>query len=422
MTIPLTFLPRPAVPRLFSRPSTGRLALAACLSLQAACSDAATSSSADGPDLTPPAKASAAEAQDKDDVFSVQSIETFDQPWAMTFASEDTLIVTTQPGRMFRLKWPQTLANAGTSIGEPEMVEIENVPEVVFEGQGGLGDVMAAPDFSQSGKLYLSWVEAGDKGLSGAVVATARLVQEEGKRPRLADIHRIWEQTPKVSGAGHFSHKLLLSQDGHLFISSGDRQKLDPAQDMQKNLGKLIRLKPDGSVPDDNPFTDQGELAKQFWSIGHRNILGIAQDADGTIWTNEMGPKGGDELNRIQRGDNYGWPVVSNGEHYSGKDIPDHPSRPEFNAPELWWTPVISPASMVIYGGDKFPDWQNQAIIPGLSSEALIRVSLDDKAAELGRIAMESRMREVEEGPDGALWVLEDRSNAGLLRLLPRQQ
>ncbi|MAM86610.1 MAG: glucose dehydrogenase [unclassified Hahellaceae] len=402
-------------------PTRCRLGLAACLMLQTACSDASSSASSASEATTPPAKADPTNAVPKDTRFTVQSIKTFDEPWAMTFVNDDTLLVTTQPGKMYRLHWPQSLIGAGASVAQPEIVEIGNVPDVVFEGQGGLGDVIAAPDFSDTGLIYLSWVEADDKGLSGAVVAHARLVEEAGQAPRLADITRIWEQTPKVSGAGHFSHKLLLSEDGHLFITSGDRQKFDPAQDMEKSLGKIIRLRSDGSVPADNPFSAQGELARQFWSIGHRNLLGIAQDADGVLWTHEMGPKGGDELNRIERGENYGWPIVSNGDHYSGEAIPDHPARPEFNAPELWWTPVISPGSMIIYSGDRFPDWQGQAIISGLSSEALIRVTLEDKIAEVGRVDMGKRMREVEEGPDGAIWALEDGANADLLRLLPKQ-
>jgi glucose/arabinose dehydrogenase len=193
---------------------------------------------------------------------------------------------------------------------------------------------------------------------------------------------------------------------------------------MEQNLGKIIRLNPDGSVPSDNPFQDQGELAKTFWSTGHRNMLGIDFDTEGRLWVHEMGPRGGDELNLVEPGRNYGWPVVSNGVNYSGSDIPDHDTRPEFAAPEEHWTPVIAPAGMVIYSGETFADWNGDAIIGGLRSQALVRVDLVEQddgtmAAETERFAMGARIREVEQGPDGALWVLEDEAGGRLLRITP---
>jgi glucose/arabinose dehydrogenase len=223
-----------------------------------------------------------------------------------------------------------------------------------------------------------------------------------------------------MSGRGHYGHRIAFSPDGHLFISSGDRQEFTPAQDMNANLGKILRLKDDGSIPADNPFASRGGVAAQIWSLGHRNPLGIAFAADGRLWENEMGPQGGDEFNLIERGSNYGYPIVSNGDHYGGKDIPDHSTRPEFNAPEITWTPVISPSSMIFYTGSAYPGWRGSALIGGLSSKALIRVTISGNTArEAQRWAMGERIREVEQGPDGIVYVLEDGKNARLLRLRP---
>jgi glucose/arabinose dehydrogenase len=255
--------------------------------------------------------------------------------------------------------------------------------------------------------IYVSYVEAGPNGTSGAVVARARL-QLEGTGGALTNLEPIWRQVPKVTGQGHFSHRIAFG-DGYLWVSSGDRQKFDPAQDMQANLGKIIRLNLDGSVPSDNPFADEGGVTAQIWTLGHRNPLGLAFDGAGRIWDVEMGPMGGDELNLLQRGANYGYPIVSNGDHYDGRDIPDHDTRPEFAAPAVWWNPVISPSSLLFYTGSQFPDWQGDALIGGLSSQSLVRIEFDgDTAREAQRFEMGRRIRAVEQGPDGAIWLLED--------------
>jgi glucose/arabinose dehydrogenase len=178
---------------------------------------------------------------------------------------------------------------------------------------------------------------------------------------------------------------------------------------MQANLGKIIRLNLDGSVPNDNPFADRGGVTAEVWSLGHRNPLGLAFDASGRLWDVEMGPMGGDELNLVRRGANYGYPIVSNGDHYDGRDIPDHHTRPEFAAPAVWWNPVISPSSLLFYGGDEFPDWRGDAFIGGLSSQSLVRIEFDGETArEAERFQMGRRIRAVEQGPDGAIWLLED--------------
>jgi glucose/arabinose dehydrogenase len=225
-----------------------------------------------------------------------------------------------------------------------------------------------------------------------------------------------------VTDDGHYGHRMAFDVDGYLFISSGERQKFVPAQQMNGNLGKIVRLRGDGSVPEDNPFYDQGDVTAQIWSLGHRNPLGLAFDAQGRLWNTEMGPRHGDELNLVVRGANYGYPVVSEGDHYSGEEIPDHDTHPEFEAPKVAWVPTIAPAGLIFYSGEMFPRWQGSALIPGLASAAIIRVEIDgDNAREADRYVMGNRIREVEQGPDGAVWVLEDRDGGRLLKLTPRR-
>lgn len=337
------------------------------------------------------------------------TVAQFDEPWAMTFLPDGTMLVTTKPGKLFHV----------TQNGVK--TEVEGIWEVAYGGQGGLGDVVLHPQFAQNGLVYISSAETLDGGSTrGAIVARAKL-DRSGNAPKLIDVERIWTQEPKVSGKGHYSHRIAFDPDGMLFITSGERQKMDPAQDFGMGLGKIIRLYDDGSVPPDNPWQDKGDLARTFWSMGHRNMLGIDFDSDGRLWVHEMGPRGGDELNLIIKGGNYGWPVVSNGEHYSGDPIPDHDTRPEFNAPKAFWVPSISPAGFVIYDGDMFPDWRGNGFMGGLSSQALIRVEIvGESAREAERFEWGERIREVEQGPDGALWVLEDNSGGRLLKLTPK--
>ena len=288
------------------------------------------------------------------------------------------------------------------------------------------------PHFKRNALVYLSYAEAGPGGVRGAAVARGRL-NAGASPPQLTDVEVIWRQYPKLLGRGHYGHRLLFDSEGYLWITSGERQKFTPAQDMQANLGKLLRLNDDGSVPADNPFVgydkqdalvDDGGVYGQIWSLGHRNPYGLALAADGRLWEIEMGPAGGDELNLIERGANYGYPLVSDGEHYDGRPIPDHHTRPEFKAPALGWTPVISPSDMVIYRGGAFTSWRGDALVAGLSSQAIIRVRLhaDGSASEVERYAMGARIRALQEDPDGSLWVLEDErgsSRGRLLRLTP---
>ncbi len=352
--------------------------------------------------------------------FEARPIAQFDEPWALDFLPDGRMLVTEKKGNMYVVSQDGTRSRA-----------IGGMPDVAYGGQGGLGDVAVHPDFAENGLIYISYAESGAGNTRGAAVARA-VLNDPDNRPSLSNLDVVWRQYPKLVGRGHYGHRILFDDDGYMYISSGDRQKFTPAQDMQSNVGKIVRLNDDGSVPADNPFVDYYSddpfvddegVYPEIWSMGHRNPLGIAFDADGQLWDIEMGPAGGDELNRVERGANYGYPIVSNGEHYDGRPIPDHDTRPEFNAPAAWWTPVISPGDLMIYKGDMFRDWRGDALIAGLSSQAIVRVSLDGSSArEVERYGMGVRIRSVVEGPDGALWVIEDeRGGRGgrLLKLTP---
>jgi glucose/arabinose dehydrogenase len=340
--------------------------------------------------------------------FAVRPIATFDEPWAMAFlpGPGQRALITEKKGRL-KLLWSDT-----GRVGD-----VAGAPRVDYGGQGGFGDVVLHPNFARNRLVYLSWVEAGQGGNRGAVVGRARFLEGSGG-PRLEGLQVIWRQSPKMSGKGHYGHRIAFGPDGKLYISNGDRQEFTPAQDMSGTLGKIVRLNDDGTVPADNPFASRGGAAAQIWSLGHRNPLGIAFDGSGRLWDIEMGPKGGDELNLVERGRNYGYPIVSDGDHYDGKDIPDHSTRPEFEAPKVSWTPVISPGNLIFYSGSVFPGWRGDVLVAGLSSKALIRVDVNGaNAREAERWDMGKRIREVEQGPDGSIYLLEDGESGRLIKL-----
>ena len=340
--------------------------------------------------------------------FKATPIAQFNEPWAMTFLPDGRLLVTEKKGAL-------RILNKDGTIGT-----IAGTPPVSYGGQGGFGDVVLHPDFARNALIYLSWAEAGSGGTKGAAVGRGKLVLQ-GKGGRIDSLQVIWRQEPKVTGDVHFSHRLAFSPDGYLFVTSGERFKFMPAQSLATNLGKVVRLTDGGAVPPDNPFHEKGGIGAQIWTLGHRNLLGLAFDSGGRLWEVEMGPRGGDEVNLIERGKNYGWPIVSNGDNYDGSLIPDHPTHPEFEAPKVWWNPSVSPASLMIYSGTLFPQWRGSAFIGALSGQALIRVALDgSNARKADQWDMDARIREVEQGPDGAIYLLEDGSDGRLLKLTPK--
>ena len=339
--------------------------------------------------------------------FRVTEHGTFNRPWAAAFEPGT--------GRLFLTERPGTLRVIDPATGATGTVE--GVPQVDFGGQGGLGEVAFAPDYPRSKAVYLSWAEAGANDTRGAVVGRGTLACTATTACRIDGLEVIWRQTPKVTGRGHYSHRIAFSPDGkHMFVASGDRQKLEPAQDNSNTLGTIVRLNLDGTPAAGNPIPQNPEI----WSYGHRNILGMAFDAQGRLWDVEHGPRGGDELNLVKPGANYGWPVVSEGDHYDGRPIPDHATRPDIAAPALHWETAIAPGNMIILRGDRFAQWRGQALVSSLTEGALVRVSLDGETArEEARYTFGQRLRSVIEGPDGALWVLEDGEGGRLLKLVP---
>lgn len=351
---------------------------------------------------------------------SATPLSQFNAAWAMAFLPDGRALVSEKTGALWIIN------KDGSKAGK-----VSGMPEVKARGQGGMGDVIVHPDFAKNGVIFLSYVERDEKTgrLSGAVVERATLILG-ATTGKLTKRKKIWAQRPKVTGNGHYGHRLVLSPEGYLFISSGDRQKFTPSQNMSMSLGKSLRINQDGSAPSDNPFyIGDGSAADEIWTLGHRNPLGIAFDPDGRLWMQEMGPRHGDELNLIERSKNYGYPVVSEGDHYSGVKIPSHADIPIYQAPKVSWVPAISPGGLMFYTGDVFADWRGDAFIGGLSSAALIRVEFEDPkpnsrkgitAKEAERYEWERRIREVEQGPNGAIYVLEDREDGRLIKLMPK--
>jgi len=342
--------------------------------------------------------------------FTARPVAEFDTPWAIAFLPDGRMLVTEKPGRIFLVGQ------------EGHKLELDNVPDVAASGQNGLLDIAVAPDFATSSRIYFTYVEPNDGG-SRLVLARATLsVSDDGAA--LTDRAVVWRQTPG-GGGGQPGGIIAFDRQGtHLFLTVGDRMRPASAQDPDQARGKLLRLDLDGSAPPDNPLAGKGGVQAQTWTTGHRNPYGLAFAPDGRLWLHEMGPRGGDELNLIEPGRNYGWPVVSNGDEYSGADIPDHDTRPEFAAPAVYWTPVIAPAGLAFYEGTMFPQWQGSALIGGLSAHALVRVAFgpDGRPDEADRWDMGARVRDVAVAPDGAVWIIEDSNPGRLLRLTPRSQ
>jgi glucose/arabinose dehydrogenase len=337
--------------------------------------------------------------------FTVAEVTTFDSPWAMDFLpgsgvpKTNLALVTEKAGKL----WLVDVANGRRQ-------QVSGVPQPHVEGQGGLAEVVAHPGFAGNQRVYLSFSEAGANGTSGAAAGYGRLVLGRGP-PRLDGFHVIWRQQPKIRGGNHYSQRIAFAPDGTMFVTSGERFQFTPAQDPSNDLGKIIHM------------TDEGQrIGGRYYTLGHRNLLGLAFAPDGRLWESEMGPKGGDEVNLILPGRNYGWPKASNGSNYDGSPIPDHRPGDGFEAPKVWWNPSISPSSLLIYTGNLFPQWKGDALIGALSGQALIHVRIrGDQASKADQWDMRARIRAVDQGPRGEVYLLEDGPGGRLLRLEPAQ-
>jgi glucose/arabinose dehydrogenase len=329
-------------------------------------------------------------------------------PWSLVFLPDGRALVTERSG---------TLRIVGTdgTLSEP----LAGTPEVYARNQGGLLDVELDPNFADNSLVYLAYAEPGEGGGSTAV-GRGRL---EGGR--IADFETLFSQQPKYPGGRHFGGRIEFSPSGHLYLTTGDRGQQDPAQDLTDHLGTVIRLNPDGSVPDDNPYVGRDDALPEIFSYGHRNIEAADFHPEtGELWIAEMGPYGGDELNQPDARENHGWPVVSWGDNYDGTNIPDPPTHPEFADAATYWVPSISPSGMTFYTGDRFPEWRGSILIGGLSGQTVVRVTVDsesESAEEVERLEVGERIREVQQGPDGSVYLLTDRSDGAIWRLVPAQ-
>ena len=348
-----------------------------------------------------------------DSPFAAASHGTFAEPWAIAEEPGTGNFLITEKAGTAKLFRP----------ADGSVLEVTSgLPEVAYGGQGGLGDVAFAPDYADSGVVYISWAKADADEARRAALGRGKLVCGE-ESCAIEGFTQIWQQSLAIKSNGHFSHKIAFSPDGqHLFLSSGERQQGAPAQDRSNNLGAVLRLNLDGTAATGNPFAAEGSPADQIWTYGQRSILGLAFDSKGDLWELEHGPRGGDELNLIAPGNNYGWPVRSYGVNYDGSDIPDHTADDGFVKPAIYWTPVIAPGGMIAYDGSMFSGWQDQLLIAGLGAGSLVRVATDaanGSASEEERYTFPRRLRDIMEASDGAIWVIEDGNNGRLIRLTP---
>jgi glucose/arabinose dehydrogenase len=379
-------------------------------------------------------------ATQTDRPFAITPVATFDNPWAMAFLPNSTMaLVTEKPGHIW-------LVDVRNGAKQP----IAGAPRVIISSQGGLLDVALSPTFASDNLVYLTYAEPSANGGSGLALARAKLVRDAAGG--YLDGRTVLWHDPAGGQGGQFGAIIAFGPDGKsLFLSSGERQRFTPAQDPNQPLGKILHLTLDGKPAPGNPWagkqgatavtlidppedtiaaqTEQGRKVSvpapnmtpaETWTLGHRNQYGLAFDAEGRLWETEMGPRGGDELNLIEKGRNYGWPLVSYGINYNGKPIPSHDSSDKFQKPLLYWTPIIAPAGLTFYYGSLFPQWKGSAFIGALGGTGLIRIAFDGGAHQANRWNLGHRIRDVVAGPDGALWLIEDETNGRLLRLTPK--
>lgn len=372
--------------------------------------------------------------------FTLTPVATFDLPWRLAFLPDGRMLVTEKVGRV------DLVTQAGAKT------ELAGVPTVYYQGQNGMLGVFLSPDYASNYQIYLTYVAPGDYG--GSLVLGRGQLSLDGPRPRIEHFEVLWRQMPSGKG-GQPGAQIAFSPDGkYLFLTVGDRQRMTPAQDINQPEGKILRLTLDGKPAPGNPFAgkegartiplidppEDTEAAKtapvvstytfpgpnltpaETWTTGHRTPYGLAFAPDGRLWEAEHGPRGGDELNLIEPGKNYGWPLVSYAVNYDGVPIPSPDTRPDLAKPVIYWTPIIAPGNLTFYKGAMFPQWNGSALMGGLATETLNRITFDGKggAKPAERWAVGHRIRDVEVGPDGALWMLEDSNSGALFRVTPK--
>jgi glucose/arabinose dehydrogenase len=345
---------------------------------------------------------------DQGKVRIVTVAEGLEHPWGVAFLPDGRALVTERPGRL-------RIVGADGKLGAP----LEGVPAVSATGQGGLLDVQLDPDFAKNRLVYLSYAEPREGG-NGTAVARGTLT-ERG----LDDVQVIFRQDVTINGRHHFGSRLVFDRGGRLFVTLGDRNsERARAQTLDSHIGKVVRIERDGKVPADNPFVGRADAKPEIWSYGHRNVQGAAlHPVTGELWTNEHGPRGGDELNRTLAGLNYGWPKVTYGVEYSGKTISESATAPGIEPPVHYWVPSIATSGMLFYTGTRFPKWKGNAFVGGLATQQLSRLEMDGNKVVREEVLLKGvlnqRVRDVEQGPDGFIYLLTDEDNGKLLRLEP---
>jgi aldose sugar dehydrogenase len=388
------------------------------------------------------AQINAGEAQPESSLpFTMTEVATFKLPWRIAFLPDGRMLITEKVGPVWLVSQ------------QGEKTPVENVPAVLYQGQGGMLGVFVSPHYATDQSVYLTYAEPGDPGTSGLALARARLAIA-GSTASLEGLQVLWRDLPRGKG-GQFGAQIAFSPDGEfLFLTVGDRQRMTPAQDPNQTVGKILRLTLDGKPAPGNPAAEKTgaasvplidpprdtEVAKtapvvstytfeganlapsETWTSGHRTPYGLAFAPDGRLWEVEHGPRGGDELNLIEPGRNYGWPLVSYATNYNGVPIPSPDTRPDLAKPVIYWTPIIAPGNLIFYNGAMFPQWRGSALMGGMATQSLNRITFDGKggAAPAERWGVGHRIRDVEVGPDGALWMIEDANPGGLFRVTPK--
>ena len=339
--------------------------------------------------------------------------EGLENVWGMAFLPDGSMLVTERAGRI-------RIVSAAGKVGEP----LSGLPTIFAQGQGGLMDVVLAPDFASSKKIYFSYSEPGEGSLSGVNSTAVSFATLNGNK--LENLTRVFSQKPKVDSGNHFGSRLVWAPDGTLFITLGDRySEKDKAQTLDNHQGKVIRINADGTVPKDNPFVKTPGALPEIWSYGHRNMQGAALNPiTKELWTGEHGPQGGDELNIDRAAKNYGWPVITYGENYGGGKIGEGTHKAGMEQPNYKWVPSIATAGFIFYTGDKFPQWKNNILLTSLKDKTLVRLVVDgEKITKEERLLakeLDQRLRHVVQGPDGLVYLLTDESKSKIYQLSPQ--